>query len=160
MADFCDAKIFNITGMKEGYENLQILIPPNEVGRFTGRDFDICYANYIIYNDNVFIEFFKIIQNLYKGQNVYLVFDATSDWSENLAESLLKLIQQRYGYNAYHILLPEDYLYASQNDMSRFDPCYGIHNLDIDKERYEFVVQNMVLAIPVEYRENVVKRYE
>jgi len=160
IADFCDAKVFNITGLKEGYESLQVLIPPSSVGLLTGRDFDLCYAQYIMANDAIFVEFFKIIQNLYKGQNVFLVFDPTSDWSENLAESLLKLIQQRYGYNAYHILTSEDFIYASNENNSGFNPYYGIYNLDCDKERYSQLVKYMELSTPVEYRSAVVNRYE
>ena len=47
-ADLVDAKIYNISGMKEGFEKLQILIPPNEVGTTYGREFDIAYMNYIM----------------------------------------------------------------------------------------------------------------
>lgn len=133
--------VFNITSMKEGLIRLPALIPPNSIGRFTGRDFDIVYADYILNNDIVFKQFFDIIYSLYIGTDVYLVMDET-DWSENLIESLLKLIQQRYGYNAYKINCIDDYIQAENSTfMSDFNPFYGIQNLDIDKERYCYLVE-------------------
>ena len=62
------------------------------------------------------------------------------DWSENIAESLFKAIQQRYGYNAYFCNSEEDYLWIKNScEYPRFDPNWGIYNLDIDKERYTLI---------------------
>ena len=133
--------VFNITSMKEGYVRLPLLVPPNELGRFTGRDFDIAYMNYIMNNDLVFKQFFDIIYNLYIGVDVYLIIDE-SDWSINLIESLLKLIQQRYGYNANRINCIDDYLQAVNSKfISGFNPYFGLQNLDMDKERYTYIIE-------------------
>ena len=43
--------IYNLSSLREGFNTLRLLIPPNEIGRFTDRDFDIAYANYILNND-------------------------------------------------------------------------------------------------------------
>ena len=48
--------VYNLTSMKEGFVRLAALIPPNEFGRFTDRDFDILYADYIMGNDIIFCE--------------------------------------------------------------------------------------------------------
>lgn len=158
-AELVDAKIYNISGMKEGYENLQILIPPNEIGTTYGREFDIAYMNYVLYNDNVFVEFFRIIQNLYTGINVYLVF-GDNDWSENLCQSILKIIQQRYGYNGYFINSFEDYIFASTNDSSDFNKQYGLYNLDQDKNRYSYLVKQIELKQPNQFmQQNVINHY-
>lgn len=158
-ADLVDAKIYNISGMKEGFEKLQILIPPNEIGTTYGREFDIAYMNYIMMNDAVFVEFFRIIQNLYTGINVYLVF-GENDWSENLCQSILKIIQQRYGYNGYFINSFEDYLFVAMNDSSDFDKTYGLYNLDQDKNRYSYLVKQLELKQPNQYmQQNVVNHY-
>lgn len=135
--------VYNLTSMKEGYPKLGELIPPNEIGRFTGREFDIAYMNYIMSNDVVFKTFFDIIYSLYIGTDVYLIVNE-EDWSENLVESLLKLIQQRYGYNACKINSFSDYLYhtTSTRYSSEFDPMFGVVNLDQDKERYTYIVEN------------------
>lgn len=141
---FVDARIFNLTGLIEGFESLSILIPPNELGHFTEKEFDIAYMNYIMGNDIIFSAFFKIVHSLYIGQDVFIISD-DADWSENLIESLFKLIQQRYGYNGYNIKTFEDYIYAKNNDTSTFDPGYGIYNLDIDKDRYSMVSKKIAI---------------
>lgn len=134
-----NARVFNLTSMKEGFERLPGLIPPNELGRFTGRDFDIIYANYIMDNDFVFYQFFQIINTLYIGQDVYIIV-SSDDWSENLIESILKLIQQRYGYNGLRINCFEDYItFQNSNIDSKFNQYYGIQNLDIDKDRFAYI---------------------
>lgn len=131
--------VYNLTSMKEGFVRLATLIPPNEFGRFTDRDFDILYADYIMGNDIIFCEFFQIIYNLYIGNDVFIIAD-DADWSENILESLLKLIQQRYGYNAVLITSDEDYIYAKNNCYSDFAPGYGLYNLDIDKDRFTSII--------------------
>ena len=133
--------IFNLTSYKEGFNRLNLLVPPNELGRFTNRDFDIAYANYILQNDMVFIQFFWIIYNLYIGNNVFIIANP-SEWSENILESLLKLIQQRYGYNAIRIDSDEDYIYAENYMKTGFAPGYGLYNLDQDKERFTYIIES------------------
>lgn len=137
--------IYNLTSMVEGFVPLRLLIPPNELGKFTDRDFDIAYMHYILDNDNVFAEFFQIIYNLYIGNDVFIVV-SNEDWSENILESLLKLIQQRYGYNAVLIVTEEDYMYAENNIISNFAPGYGIYNLDVDKERFSYLMESYRLS--------------
>ena len=78
--------IYNLSSLREGFNTLRLLIPPNEIGRFTDRDFDIAYANYILNNDAVFCEFFQIIYNLYLGYDVFILA-SSEDWSENILES-------------------------------------------------------------------------
>ena len=133
--------VYNLTSLKEGYQRLYSLIPPNELGRFTGKEFDIAYMNYIINNDFVFFEFFQIIYNLYIGKDVYIIV-SSDDWSENLVESLIKFIQQRYGYNATKISSFDDYIYSANSKyIAGFTPGYGLMNLDIDKERYSYILE-------------------
>lgn len=132
--------VFNITSMKEMFQRLPLLIPPNQIGHLNKRDFDLCYADYIMSNDSVFKQFFDIIYSLYIGKDVYLCMQE-SEWSENLIESLLKLIQQRYGYDAVHIDSFDDYVFAQNHHIGKFNQYYGIQNLDIDKERYTYIVE-------------------
>lgn len=132
--------MYNLSSMREGFISLQALIPPNTIGRLTDREFDIAYANYIMSNDTLFCIFFQIIYNLYIGKDVFIIV-STEDWSENLLESLLKLIQQRYGYNAVLINTEADYLYAVTSMNFSFAPGYGIFNLDQDKERFTTLIE-------------------
>lgn len=133
---FCEhGYIYNFTTMKEGYESLQTLIPPNQIGHLDGYEFDVTYMKYIMSNDYVFMWFFRIIYNLYIGKDVFLL-SSEDDWSENLIESLLKLVQQRYGINGINIVTDEDYIDASVHSIVEFAPGYGLYNLDIDKDRF------------------------
>lgn len=136
--------VYNLASWKDGYINLRLLIPPNEIGKFTNRDFDLAYADYILMNNAVFCEFFQIIYNLYLGIDVYLMI-SDEDWSENILESLLKLIQQRYGYNAVYIDSDEDYIYARNNMNFDFASGYGLYNLDQDKERFSYLMETFRL---------------
>lgn len=137
--------MYNLSSMREGFISLQALIPPNTIGRLTDREFDIAYANYIMSNDTLFCIFFQIIYNLYIGKDVFIIV-STEDWSENLLESLLKLIQQRYGYNAVLINTEADYLYATTSMNFGFAPGYGIYNLDQDKERFTTLIEQYRIA--------------
>ena len=135
------AIIYNLTSLREGYQRFQFLIPPNTIGYLTNREFDIAYYQYIMNNDIVFGEFFQIISALYNGNNVYIII-SENDWSENLVESLMKVIQQRYGYNAGKINCYDDYLFMMNNKYySEFDYRFGLGNLDSDKERYAILVE-------------------
>ena len=154
-----DAKIYNVSSMREGHENLQILIPPNVIGKTFDREFDINYYNYIMQNNQVFMEFFRIIQDLYLNKNVYLMF-GDDEWSENLCQSLLKIIQQRYGYNGYYIDNMNDYLYASMNDTSDFNKEYGIYNLDQDKMRYSYLVKQIQIRLPQDQYNMMEQKYQ
>ena len=138
--------IYNLASMKEGFIKLHKLLPPNSLGRFTDRDFDIAYANYIMMNDEVFCEFFQIIYNLYIGKDVLIIYSQGEDWAENVLESLLKLIQQRYGYNSVRIDSDEDYIYARNKCNFSFAPGYGLYNLDIDKERFSVMMESYRLS--------------
>ena len=137
--------MYNLSSMREGFISLQALIPPNTIGRLTDREFDIAYANYIMSNDTLFCIFFQIVYNLYIGKDVFIII-STEDWSENLLESLLKLIQQRYGYNGVLINTEADYLYATNSMNFGFAPGYGIYNLDQDKERFTTLIEQYRIA--------------
>jgi hypothetical protein len=137
-----DCKVCNLNSMREGYLRLNYLLPPNSLGFYIDRDFDIAYFNYIFQNDNVFMEFFGIIYELYINNNMFIVVDESEDWSENIAESLFKAIQQRYGYNAYRVNSQQDYLWIMDSSSPpQFNPEWGIYNLDIDKDRYTVLVE-------------------
>ena len=135
-----DTMIYNLTSFREGLIRLNLL-PPLDKRLFinNAREFDILYAQWIFNNDNQFFDFFTIVYNLYCGKDVYLVMD-DSEWSENIMESILKLIQQRYGYNGTNITDYPSYIYAQNNISSSFEPTFGIYNLDQDRNRYSILL--------------------
>lgn len=135
--------VYNLTSMSEAYSRSNLnIIPPNNLGSQSEYEFDVKYMNWIFQNDSIFVEFMKIIDNLYKGVDVFLVM-SDNDWSETLVESLLKLIQQRYGVNATHIETMEDLFYAEE---SNFAEGYGIANLDMDMDRYTYLTNQDIAS--------------
>ena len=93
--------VFNFTGLSESYQQLHLL-PPKQLGGNSEYEFDLNYFHYVIDNENVFMEFMKLILLLYEGKNIFLVI-SNDMWSLILIESLCKIIQQRYGINAIKI---------------------------------------------------------
>lgn len=135
--------ILNLSTLRENFIKLNMLIPPREIGYTYDREFDIKYANYILENDMAFSEFFLIIYNLYIGKDVY-VMSADEDWTENIIESLLKLIQQRYGINAVLVESDEDYIYAQNHSTVSFSNGPALYNLDTDKNRFTGIMMYMM----------------
>ena len=39
--DISSFKVYNLTGMVEGFDSIQALIPPNELGRMDSYEFDV-----------------------------------------------------------------------------------------------------------------------
>lgn len=132
-----DTIIFSLTSLSERYPRLHLLNPPNFLGSTSEKEFDINYMRYILEVDQNFYQFMSIIYPLYMGKNVYIC-NGTDPYSEMLIESLLKIIQQRYGYNATRINHINDLFTAELTD---FESSYGLANLDVDKERYSYIYE-------------------
>lgn len=130
--------VLNFTSPNEYYQRLN-LIPPNSLGATSDYDFDVKYMNWIMSDDYRFSQMFDIIEYLYQGFDVYIIISDDS-WSENLIESLLKLIQQRYGYNATRIDCLED---LTTSPVGGFNTEYGLYNFDEDEDRYCYYIEAM-----------------
>lgn len=131
-----DIIYLNINSLAERYSHVKLnLLPPNSLGANTEKDFDIKYMEWIFSNNAIFISFMSILVHLYNGYDVFLII-TDEGWSDMLVESLLKLIQQRYGINAVSIKSLEDLQYVED---SIFEP-YGLINLDQDLERYAYLM--------------------
>lgn len=142
MADYVfdrpNTKVYNLTSLAERYAPFRIpLVPPNSLGSNSEYEFDVNYMHWILDNDGNFCTFMNIIVDLYKGTDVFII-TSEDEWSEILTESLMKLIQQRYGILSAKINNVEDLLYATD---SSFAEGYGIFNLDNDIERFDYLVQ-------------------
>lgn len=129
--------VLNFTSFNQYYK-FWPLIPPNNILSISRDEynFDVAYMNYIMGNDIMFMEFFQVIILLHRGIDVYVII-SDEDWSQMLMESLLKIIQQRYGYNATRVNGIDDVLYS---DPGEFNTEYGIINYDNDLERFDYLV--------------------
>ncbi|MCK9198843.1 MAG: hypothetical protein M0P49_04500 [Bacilli bacterium] len=132
-------KIYNVSSLLEGYIKLNIL--PYTVRYSDEKEFDLAYALYILEHDNVFFDMMRIIYNLYIGNDVYLLI-TVDQFSEIVTESLLKFIQQRYGYIGNRINDPEDLGTLVPGDFT----LLGVFNLDQDKERFSYIIANSILS--------------
>ena len=132
-------KVYNFSSLREGFPRLN-LMPPRTLGANTEYEFDVKYMQYVIGTDIVFMNFMTIILDIYNGFNVYLLV-SEDDWSRLLIDSLMKLIQQRYGINGILVNSMEDFMYAKDDYFSD----YGILNLDQDKDRYAYIDQQYKL---------------
>lgn len=134
--DWIPFRVYNFTSLSQKYPMLNLL-PPEEFMRVSGsaKDFDILYMQYIFNTDIAFNSLMSIVYDLYTGKDVYIAISDVSDpYIENLNESVIKLIQQRYGYNSYRVNQVEDFDFVNP-DFGSFS-LNGIYNLDQDKERY------------------------
>lgn len=131
--------ILNLSSLVEGYERVH-LVPSIHTQYNNDKEFDLAYANYIFSNDNIFMEFMKIMFPLYNGADVFLLVSRNENTHDIITESLCKLIQQRYGYNYQLINHRDDIDYYDDSNFS----IYGIQTFDMDKERmtYLMVQQN------------------
>ena len=135
---FPDTSILNLSSLNERFPRVALMPPPN-LHFMNDEIFDENYFYYIFNNDLVFMELMKIIIPLYHGNNVCLLV-TQNEVFDKITESLLKLIQQRYGYNGIVIneaedLLMFDTLVYEDGEFS----LPGLAMLDIDKERFSYL---------------------
>lgn len=131
---------FNLSSpINYGY-SLAPLIPdpeyiPYEVvsGSIDTPDFDVMYGNFIMNNRDQFLLFMSVVLPLYNDPQVCVIIYIEDSPIRNVVmESLMKLIQQRYGYSSYIINDPED-LVCIEDNMS-FTPR-GILAIQDDSTR-------------------------
>ena len=131
---------FNLSNPVNRGVSLAALIPdpqyiPQEVitGAIDTPDFDIAYGNFIMGNQEQFFTFMNLVLPLYNDPCAcVIVFTQMSPLRDAIMESLIKLIQQRYGYNAYIINDPYDVLCIQDN--ASFSPR-GILMIQEDSDR-------------------------
>lgn len=98
-------------------------------------EFDRSYANYILTNDDAFQDFMEILMSMYYNEDVFILTDLDSPPVVSMCESIIKLIQQRYGYNCYIANCLEDIVNMPESEMSEI----GNRIFMQDKERYAFL---------------------
>ena len=140
-------KIFNLSSMNENVERVAILPPTNIFQICLTHDIDSYYSDYIFNTNSIFYEFMsKIIMPLYLQETVILLTTIDDGPFNIVTESLLKIIQTRYGYNG--IIINDIYdleelqqimLFGKESEFS----LPGLAMLDIDKERYAYITSDL-----------------
>ena len=135
-------KILNFCSFNENYPRLKLLPPidfrTTTSGNPESRDyeFDLQYAQWLLNDPNAFIDLMQIVYSLYQGYDIYLLVSEDITM-EQYTQSLLKFIQQRYGYNGYYINSIEDLFNAEDQQISGI----GAMNLHDDKERLSLMLE-------------------
>lgn len=133
--------VYNLSSYYGDVPTLNMLIPsiahmPEEsldgdVSSFPA--FDVAYNSYIMSNDDAFVQFMNIMIPAYTSPDVLVqILISSSEFRDAITESLIKLIQQRYGYNIYIVNEPEDFLYTTESDFS----VPGLFAMDGDLDRW------------------------
>ena len=126
------ATIYNLSSPIEYGIRLHSLVPVFSLWKDKeSKEFDINYAESLLNDNNCFINIMRMMTKVYNGNNV-VVLVGRDDSSVFITESLLKFIQQRYGYNGCILNDLNDVFYAQESDFS----VNGLYNLDIDVQRY------------------------
>lgn len=131
--------ILNLSGLTEGYQRVNLI--PQKDSRLDFMDdnnFDLMYFNYIFSNNFTFSELMKIILNLYQGKTVFLLV-TRNEWFDRITESLMKVIQQRYGCTYMVLNDPADMIsQIEENSIDEGFSITGLSCLDQDMQRFEY----------------------
>lgn len=128
-----DLIIYNFTSPLMGFPSINLLPPPNLQYTFDNT-FDKMYYDYMINCDDAFMELMRLIMGEYHNKNIYLLVSEGNGY-DYINESLMKLIQVRYGIVIQYINDIEDYNELRQDSDISFS-IFGMENLIQDKERY------------------------
>ena len=123
--------VLNLNANVQCYTRLN-LMPP--LGMYTSSmEFDTQYINLLLSDPNYFMQFMYIMNYLKNGCDVVLLIYNEDTVFNAITETLVKFIQQRYGYNYQFLNDVEDF---NQWDQSSFT-APGIIQFDQDYLRYE-----------------------
>lgn len=137
--------VYNLSSLYSGYNSVTELItriaPINNTGMpmpefIQSVEFDIQYANALVSDPVLFGKLLSIISASYEGYVTILLVDRDA-YRDAVMESIIKFIQQRYGYNCWIVEDPEDIeclketpytptgLMMLNKDLLKFDQSYN-----------------------------------
>lgn len=136
-------KLYNLTSYYANAPTLNLLVPSSEFipldvlnGDCDTPEFDIAYANQILSNDQAFLQLMEIVHQVYLDPSILVqVLIADSPFRNVISESIMKLIQQRYGYNCYYVNQLEDFLYTDESTFS----IQGLFTMMEDEIRWQCI---------------------
>lgn len=133
--------IFNLSSLYSGFIDATELLTNLSSINYTGLpmpvfvesvEFDMQYMASIMNNPNLFGKLMMILSNSYEGRIVVLLVQR-DPYRDSVMESLIKLIQQRYGYNCWIVEDPEDISCIKEDDYN----TYGLLTLTEDLKKYD-----------------------
>lgn len=146
-------KIFNFYSMVEIGEYLNHLNPYPNIFSYLQQDngegdentiqFDLAYVNQLLYDNDTFIDFMKIMMNLEIYDNVIVVTNYDNPYIMYVVESLIKIIQERYGIQSYIVNCIED---IDELNVSEFTQ-EGYLNYIQDMDRFKAITSTPELIM-------------
>jgi len=122
--------ILNLSSFKMGFNRINIAPPYNCVG-LDEKMFDMTYAQFLLQDEQVFMELMKIIEPIYQGVDIIILISLGIDW-DMITESLQKFLQQRYNIISSICYDVEDYEYGQDLIMTQ----NSLYNFDNDRKRF------------------------
>lgn len=133
---------FNLTSLFQDAIHLNSLVDAMNMIPYEYRinpddiRFDIEYHSNILNNLNSFLEFMDIVAtNILNPGMITQVLIQESDFRNIIVESVVKLIQQRYGINSFIVKDVDDLMYLREQDPS----IQGLFTLDADMDRWRSI---------------------
>ena len=140
--------IYNLSSYFSDVPTLSMLIPNIQYIPESALDgdisvvpeFDIMYGQHVIQNNEAFLQLMMLLVPEYTEPDTLIqVLIDRSEFRDAITESLVKLVQQRYGYNICIVNEIDDFIYAEESDFS----IPGLFALDADLERWRMMMASM-----------------
>ena len=128
-------QVLNFNTMIEQVTQLNFLNPywgNNITMRTDDYNFDMWYMTYLLSTPDAFRQLVDLMRIPYNGNNVWILVDFSMEGSVNIIESLIKYIQEIYGYTCNVVHVPEDLENLVQGTFSNI----GIQTFDANMESY------------------------
>lgn len=93
--------------------------------------FKIDFANNIFSSDKAFMELFSLVNSLFQGDNVFVIFDEALGWI-NIVETLIDILEERYGFVS-NMALHEEDVFDLKDAWFNSE---GLDFYDMDDQRY------------------------
>lgn len=130
--------VYNINANTTEFTFLNLMPPRALLSQIPNPEvFDREFANYIMLNDNIFMQFMCILLSLAFGKDVILLVYKEESTFDPIIEVIVKFIQQRYGYN---YIIADDLSYMNQFPQSSFT-TEGLVNYQQDFNRYWSIIE-------------------
>lgn len=144
-----NAVICNLSSLNSGYIDITKLITKASyanvskipINQYVDTvQFDIDYCNYLFNDCEMFYAFMRIMEFSYEGYSVIILVER-DPYRDAIMESLIKLIQSRYGYNCWLCEDIEDALCLKE---SNFTPA-GMVNIIQDIQRADLMTAQGII---------------
>lgn len=145
--------VYNLSSCYSGYNDATVLAKLACINNtcmnmpmfVESLEFDLQYANSIMNIPQMFNSFMQIMSSAFEGDLVIILI-YRDPYRDAIMESLIKFIQQRYGYNCWIV---EDIDDVDLIQEETFVP-YGLINLEQDLQKYDEIYRDIRNQISIE----------